>query len=184
MKKLFIPLFFFCSVAHAGDVRLGFAVGDDNYQYKAREGVEESALIELDEDTPHMFIGAGRLGYQFDSNFSVDLYRSVSDVAWNFFGLADTVRLEKTELLIGYYLPKGNFYLEPKIGVSHWNLVVEEGQQSGPEERFVENGYEATAGLTGGYRFNDTFGISLSYKYLNFDFGISHAYTFGWDFWF
>lgn len=112
------------------------------------------------------------VGYQFDAglyselgvgHYSADLLE----------GLLDTVDIKTVEAVVGYTFKWNSFFLRPAAGVTHWDVSVEEGDFFGAGSGFSaeEDGVDASLSIAAGYKFNDTFGVSLGYWMLDVPFG-------------
>jgi len=89
------------------------------------------------------------------------------------FGANDNVHFDSFELLAGYQFQSGDLYFEPKIGLSHWALEVEEGAflNPGSEQKFTDDGISVVVKLSLGYQFSQHFDVNLDYRYQDYDRG-------------
>lgn len=175
-RNLAIALLLMSSCCLSQEVRFGFEVGEADVNLDS-----DIQFIDGTDDYT-MSIGA-HVGYLDRSRVLVDLdYNSMNDIS--IFGASDHFSLSTTALLFGYQIKLNDFYLEPKIGYARWQLELREGAlfNPGPEEEYNFDGADPLAAFTAGYRFNDLFGMSLSYKYLDFERGHANSYALRFDF--
>jgi hypothetical protein len=146
------------------DVRFSFAIGksdielSDSYEFEDNSAGDDAIYIDI------------HVGYVTDYILIIDLgFSTINDNY--FFGAADNIRFESLEALLGYLFKHDRLYIEPKIGFAQWELELEEDRifNSGPEEKREDNGSDIFFMLTAGVRFTGVYGVSLSYKYQDFD---------------
>lgn len=113
--------------------------------------------------------------------FYLDLFSSSNDFT---LGGADNATLDALSFVAGYVFEYDKFYIAPKIGYSRWEVQLTEGRLLSPgEEKDISNdGYDVIFLVDAGYRFNKLFGMSLTYKNLDFDYGTANSYILNFDF--
>ena len=164
---------------YAGDMRLNIGYG--------RGDIELSREFQFENGNAgkNSLAGVIYLGYITSSHVIFDL--GVSKVTDDFPFLlsgTDNVHFDSYEALIGYQFRSGHIYIEPKLGYSKWKIDLEEGWifNPGEEERRKGSGSDMFSMVTAGYRFGETFGLSLSYKHQEFDYGKVGSVLVGLDF--
>lgn len=178
MKFTFVIfLLLFSSSCFSDAIRMGFGAGgggvdvssgfngDDNY---AASGSISTSLY---------------LGYMLNNAIVIDLaYGEITDDI--VLGAVDNIHFKTYEALLGYRFYFEKFYLEPKLGYAKWNVELEEGAflNSGPEQKIEESGSDPLVALVAGYKFLPVFGMSISYKYIDFGYGSADSVYLGFDF--
>ena len=174
---LVIFLLLFSGSCFSDAIRMGFGVG--------RGDVDVSAGFNGDNNyTEDGSLSASvYLGYILNNTIVVDLVygEMTNDIL---LGAADNIHLDTYEALLGYRFYFEKFYLEPKLGYAKWNFELEEGTflNSGPEEKIKESGSDPLVALVAGYRFTSVFNMSMSYKYLDFEYGDADFVHLGFNF--
>lgn len=168
MKKslLISLLLLFSFQIQASDEKfsVGFHIGDMN----------------MDIQKPYRFTADGDdmsslglfLRYRPANNLIIDLDTN-SSIDFGIFVGADVYSLNTTDLMLGYELYWKKLKFTPKLGLSRWSLVAEEGPlfNPGPEETRELDGYDLTGGILTSFVFNSRFELGFSYKLMNPKFG-------------
>lgn len=160
--------------AYAKELRFGVSAGQGEISLSNKFSAHESYVGDS------ALSGSIYLGYIFEDKYIVDLvYSSTGDDL--FIGFVDSVHIDSYGLQLGYRFNFDHLYLEPRIGLSTWELKFEEGflLNPGPEEVSKADGTDLTYSVTAGYKLSDSFGLSLSYKYFEFEQGKSTSAMFG-----
>lgn len=157
-------------------VRLGFAVGKSDVDLEPN--IYDSDHYSVDEPTSILLYA----GYLFENGVILDFaHNSLTDDI--LFGALDNIRLDSSEVLIGYKFKHHDFYFEPKLGYARWNLRLKEGElfNPGPELESKDSGSDPLLALTAGISISSSFGMSLSYRYQDFEIGDVATYDLGFD---
>ena len=162
---------------YADEIRLGLSTGHGDIKLSDKFSTRDSYAGE------GALSGSIYVGYIFDDKYVVDLaYSSTGDDL--FIGLVDNVHIDSYDLQFGYRFNFDKIYIEPKLGLSRWDLKLEEGflLNPGPEEVAEDSGTDVFYSLASGYNFNNGFGLSLSYKHFEFEHGKTTSVQLGADF--
>lgn len=158
------------------DVRLAVDVGVASVDFSKGDTFLGNSSVDA-------FSAAGYVGYVTQNQLILDIGISnqSNDIL---FGTLDNLRMTTYEVMAGYLLTYHRFYLEPKIGCAKWDINLTEGKflNPGEEQKVKDSGYDPLAMLTIGYRFFDSFGFSVSYKYQDFAYGKAEWTVLGFDF--
>lgn len=177
MKYLLAALMLVSSFTNAEGFRFGIDFGRSDIQ------LDSSSDIDFSDYSQTVGAFSSSFGYQFNTGFLVEAGASSSsnDIL---FGANDNITLHSADLLVGYYAEKNRFYFEPKIALSYWDLHLKEGEflSPGDETEINDNGLDPMLVLTAGYKISKRFGLSLSYRYIDIDYGDVDSYLFGLDF--
>lgn len=165
--------------AAADNIRLGGGIGDANIDLKQEYTFDDP---DVGKDAAAWGFYAG---YAFSNNLFVEFgFEEVVDAVL-FKNASDNVGLFSIDFSIGYTFNTNNgFYIEPKLGYSDWTLESKEGAlfNPGPEETKEIEGRDIFGELAIGYRFAKVFGMSVSYKRMNPNFGTYDSTRLNFDF--
>lgn len=164
-------------LSHGADFRLSLGIGEGDIDLSSAFAFEGNYAG--DNALATSIYG----GYAGDNNLLIDI--GLSTITDDLLaGANDNLHLDTYELLVGYLYQNGGFYLEPKLGLAHWKLELEEGQlfHPGAEEKRKNSGTDPLIMLTAGYRFGELFGMSVSYKYQDIENGKAQTMQLGFDF--
>lgn len=175
---IFFLLISICTFSYAGNTRLNINIGKGD--------------INLSQDFQFEDSGVGKdslayavyFGYVTDNNLIFDVgINKVTDDFPFLLGLTDNLHFDSYEAMFGYQFRYGHAYVEPKLGYSNWKINLDEGWllNPGAEESIKDNGSDIFFMATAGYRFVKTFGLSVSYKYQDFDHGKTKSILIGFD---
>lgn len=155
------------SACAEGNIRLGGGLGDADIDLK------EQFLFDDTEVGKNSKAYNFYAGYGFENNVFVDLAieSAASDVI--LINLSDNLSYFSLDFSVGYTFNFDKIYFEPAVGYSSWLVESEEGAflNSGPEEKKEIDGNDLFGELTLGYRLSGSMGLSLTYKFMDADFG-------------
>ena len=174
---LVIFLLLFSGSCFSDAIRMGFGVGRGNVDVSSRFNGGDNYADDVS------LSASAYLGYILNNNIVIDLvYGEMSDDIY--FGVFEDIHLDTYEALLGYRFNFEKFYLEPKLGYAKWDFELEESDflNSGSEQKIKESGSDPLVALVAGYRFTSVFGMSMSYKYLDFEYGNADSVHLGFDF--
>lgn len=165
------------SNVYANEMRFGISTGEGEISLSDAFNTEGSYAGDV------VASGSIFLGYIFEDKYIVDLIYTATgnDV---FAGLFDNIQMDSHELQFGYRFNFDKAYLEPRVGLTSWDIKLEEGFafNPGPEQVSRDDGIDLTYAITAGYKFGNYFGLSLSYKHFEFDHGTATSTVIGASF--
>lgn len=175
------------SVAYAGDTRLSFGFGRSEIDLDSI--VFDVAGFGSAETGDPTLATMAFFGYAFDSNLVIDLgYTSITTDTFigeliPFSDLTDALHYDSFDLLIGYLYKNGGLYVEPKVGFAKWDIELDEATflANGPLGKWKQSGFDPQFMLTVGVRFVELFGMSVSYRYVDFSEGDVATVSLGFD---
>lgn len=171
---LFIILLIISSCTHS-NTRFTFGYGKGNVDIS--QDVEGTPLVLGDSLGVDLSIG-----YGFSNGIITDI--GISYLTDDFlFGASDNASLKSFELSTGYQFTKNKFYIEPMVGLAFWDINASEGAlfNSGPEASLSDTGTDIFFSLAIGYKISSHYGVSISYKQLNFDDAKATSYFINFD---
>ena len=166
------------ATAFAGGVFFGFGAGAGNVDFD--DGTIPDYLI-VDDD---QMVGEWLLGYRFDSKLIIEGGGSVGlSLSTLFF--EDLVVLDDQRVMVGYaFQPTERFSIVPKVGVSFWNLQLDEidfFSGTGLVHR-NESGSDLLWRLSLEWRVAKRMHLYAAYSDAHYDFGDSSTPSFGFKF--